>query len=192
MNVSPRVVTSSLLPRVIGVDPVNGPRSIVKFNPTTNLATELVLVVYGMPGPQGSKSFKGLTPSGHARLVESSKKVKPWRQAIVDQVDSLVTPLGLRRPLFDGPLSVGFYFTLPKPGSAPKRRTTWPCRKPDGSKLQRSTEDALTDSGVWKDDARVVDWHGRKFFPGEGDMALPVPGAIVYVSRLDLAPELQL
>ncbi|WP_312681328.1 hypothetical protein [Stenotrophomonas chelatiphaga] len=40
------------------------------------------IVVYGSPAPQGSKSFKGLAKSGRAILVESSKKVCPWRQDV--------------------------------------------------------------------------------------------------------------
>ena len=40
-------------------------------------------VVHGMPAPQGSKKFVGLSKSGRGLLVESSKKVKPWRQDVV-------------------------------------------------------------------------------------------------------------
>ena len=77
----------------------------------------------------------------------------------------------------DGPLRVRMVFTLPKPASAPKRCTTWPMRTPDLSKLARSTEDALTDAGIWRDDARVVEYSRlAKVFPGEDPEALAVPG----------------
>lgn len=54
-------------------------------------------------------------------------------------------------------------------------------KKPDGSKLQRSTEDALTDAGLWRDDARVVEWIGVKAYPGEHPDALHAPGARIRV-----------
>src|SRR5690348_16047198 len=98
----------------------------------------LRIVVIGTPGPQGSKRHVG-----HGRMIESSKKVKPWRQ------DVKAAALAVRgdRPPIDGPVIVRMVFTLPKPASAPKRRRTWPDKKPDLSKLARSTEDALTDAG---------------------------------------------
>ena len=34
------------------------------------------------PAPQGSKSFVGKNSFGKAILVESSQRVKPWRQAV--------------------------------------------------------------------------------------------------------------
>jgi crossover junction endodeoxyribonuclease RusA len=84
-------------------------------------------------------------------------------------------------------------FTLPKPASAPKRRTTWPMRTPDLSKLARSTEDALTDAGIWRDDARVVEYGLlAKRYPGEGRGALEAPGVWIEIERMDLlAPNAQ-
>lgn len=68
-------------------------------------------------------------------------------------------------------------FTLPKPLSAPKRRRTWPDKKPDLSKILRSTEDALTDSGIIRDDARIVSYSRlEKVYPGEDPEALEAPG----------------
>ena len=72
-------------------------------------------------------------------------------------------------------------FTLPKPASAPKRTRTWPCRMPDLSKLIRSTEDALTDAGVWTDDARVVEVVARKVYPYEGVWSLHAPGVRIQI-----------
>ena len=73
-------------------------------------------------------------------------------------------------------------FTLPKPKSAPKRRQTFPATKPDLSKLARSTEDAISDSGLWPDDARVVEYISlAKRYPGEGVDALDRPGCVVKI-----------
>ena len=93
----------------------------------------------------------------------------------------------------DGPLVVSMVFTMPKPASAPKRRTTWPDKKPDLSKLVRSTEDALTDAGLWVDDARVVEYSRlAKVFPGEDPQALASPGVRITVRRLAAAAQLEL
>lgn len=160
----------------------------------------IAFTVYGTPAPQGSKSFKGHAKSGRAILVESSKKVKPWRMdvkaaaesfiASADQMretTTLVAHRGVRVgdrfypfPL-DLPLRVTMTFTLPKPGSEPKRKRSWPMRKPDGSKLQRSTEDALTDAGLIRDDARIVEWVGAKRYPNEGIHALDRPGCVITI-----------
>lgn len=138
------------------------------------------IVVYGAPAPQGSKKFVGTTKTGRGIMVESSTKVKPWRQDVKDAARQV---MGQSAPL-DGPLLVVMTFTLPKPTSAPKTRRTWPCRKPDASKLLRSTEDALTDAGVWVDDARGVDVLVRKRYPNEGRNALPSPGAVIEIYQV--------
>ena len=142
--------------------------------------------VRGNPAPQGSKSFKGMTKSGRAILAESSKKVKPWRLDVKFAAEQIIQELGLQ-PM-DGPLMARMVFTLPKPKSAPKRKTTYPMRTPDVSKLLRSTEDALTDAGLWADDARVIDYTRlAKVFPGEDPESLPCPGAVIYVWQKGLA-----
>lgn len=145
--------------------------------------TALSFVVYGLPGPQGSKSFKGVSKKGRAILVESSAKVKPWRECVH------FTALAVRdrRPPLDGPLRVHMVFTLPKPRSAPKRAKSWPMKMPDLSKLARSTEDALTTAGIWRDDARVVEYGLlAKRYPGEGYGALEAPGVWIVIERMDV------
>lgn len=141
----------------------------------------LEIVVYGSPAPQGSKSFKGMV-AGHAVLAESSKKVKPWRQDV--KAAALAAVAGAA-PI-DGPVLCRMVFTLPKPSSAPKRRRSWPCRTPDLSKLVRSTEDALTEAGAWKDDARVVEYSRlAKVFPGEDPESLHIPGCRITIEPME-------
>ena len=150
--------------------------------------TLLRIVVVGTPGPQGSKSFKGLNRRGKPVLVESSKKVQPWRDAVqaaaMEAVNNL--PRDQRRAFpLDEPLAGRFVFTLRKPTSAPKRTRTWPTTYPDVSKLLRSTEDALTAAGVWKDDARLVELDRlAKVYPNEDPEALAVPGAVIEIRRI--------
>ena len=150
--------------------------------------------VFGMPAPQGSKKFVGTNKAGRGILVESSKKVKPWRQDVKaaavfqQQRLDLADPDGWRCPL-DGPLLVSMVFTMPKPASAPKRRQTWPDKKPDLSKLARSTEDALVDAGLILDDSRIVEYvRLAKVFPGEDPQSLRSPGVSITIYVRDGAP----
>lgn len=133
----------------------------------------LTVIVHGLPAPQGSKRHVG-----NGVMIESSKNVKPWREAVKH---AALDALGRAQYSFSGPVILEIVFTLPKPKSAPKNRITYPDKKPDISKLIRSTEDALTDAGVWEDDARVIDEHALKVFPGEHPDALPHPGAVIRI-----------
>jgi Holliday junction resolvase RusA-like endonuclease len=133
--------------------------------------------VIGTPGPQGSKSFKGLSKSGHAILTESSAKVKPWREAVIWAAREDGWKLS-------GPVAVQLFFTLPKPKSAPKRRVTFPDKTPDLDKLCRSTFDALTQAGTIEDDARIVSLLAQKCFPGEHADALDVPGVVIRIEAM--------
>lgn len=143
------------------------------------------IIVRGMPAPQGSKSFRGFTKAGRAILTESSKKVRPWRMDVKAAAEEWRARNPGHKPL-DGPLIGRMIFTLPKPLSAPKRRRTYPMRTPDLSKLLRSTEDALTDAGIWTDDARVVGYSRMwKTYPGEDAEALDSPGALIVVMSLE-------
>lgn len=138
--------------------------------------------VIGDPAPQGSKSFKGFLPNGKANMQESSKAVRPWRQDVAFAGREAMQG---REPL-DGPLMASIVFTVRKPASAPKRKTTYPSRKPDLDKLLRSTMDALVTAGVIADDARVVEFtQVAKVFPGEHIRALPHPGAYISVWRIE-------
>lgn len=140
------------------------------------------IIAYGSPAPQGSKKFVGLTKTGRGILAESSAKVKPWRQDVKAAAEKA---RGDASPM-DGPLRAHIVFTLPKPKSAPKRRRTFPDRKPDLSKLLRSTEDALTDAGVISDDARIVEFvRLAKAFPGEDVDALTAPGVKIEIWQIE-------
>ncbi len=138
------------------------------------------ITVYGQPGPQGSKSFKGISKAGKAILAESSKKVKPWREAVVYAAREAMAG----RPAVDGPVVLRMVFTVRKPKSAPKARRTYPATRPDLSKLTRSTEDALKTAGVYEDDARIVEYTRlAKVYPLEDPDALDVPGVVIELRR---------
>lgn len=144
----------------------------------------MILVVEGIPGPQGSKSFKGMRTSKtsgktHAVMVESSKKVKPWRTAVKAEAERLLLIHPGGKVLGPVSLEIVFYFAPPK--SAPRRRRIHQSVRPDLSKLIRSTEDALTDAGAWEDDSRVVhvEAESRYSYPEDHPMHDP---------KLDLIP----
>lgn len=139
------------------------------------------IVVYGSPAPQGSKRYVGTNKQGRGIMVESSKKVAPWRREVSDAARAARNGAAT----LDGPLVARMVFTLPKPASAPKKRRTWADKKPDLSKLVRSTEDALTAAGVIADDARIVEYSRvAKVFPGEDPEALEATGCIIVIEQL--------
>lgn len=157
-----------------------------------------VCEVAGRPAPQGSKDFKGLSKAGRGILVESSKLVLPWRDAVKAAAILAAKehrPRGFA-PLF--PAGVGvvldlrFHFRRPKSHygtgrnagrlreSAPQHHT----QTPDLSKLVRSTEDALVDARIVHDDSQVV-----RFGPDSGKFwSHDFEGATIVVTHID-APQ---
>lgn len=164
-------------PETPAATPAAGPRPA---------APAITITVHGLPAPQGSKRHVG-----RGVMVESSKKVKPWRQDVKHAALTIVEALD-DWTVLDGPLAVAMTFTFDRPkghyrtgrnahllrDSAPTR----PAGMPDLSKLVRSTEDALT-GVVWKDDARVVEYvRLGKWYAGTTSAdVLAVPGCVIRV-----------
>lgn len=155
----------------------------------------ITITVHGTPAPQGSKSFKGRGTNGKGVMVESSKRVKPWRQDVKHAALEIVDSMPGWAPL-NGPLAVSMVFTLVRPkghwrtgrnagllrDSAPAR----PAGLPDLSKLVRSTEDALT-GVIWSDDSRVVDYRRLgKWYSGSDapDVLAHGAGCVIRVWQL--------
>jgi Holliday junction resolvase RusA-like endonuclease len=155
------------------------------------------VVVHALPAPQGSKDPFRNPHTGRIHMVETNKKVLvPWRDAVRAAAwerirccpDPECEKLADGYPL-DEALLARMVFTLPKPVSAPKTRRIWPKGRPDLSKLARSTEDALSDIGLWRNDARVVGYTRlAKVFPGEDPEALGAPGVVIEVYPVAGAP----
>lgn len=156
----------------------------------TSPADLTVVVRNHRPAPQGSKRHVG-----RGRLIEQSTRVKPWRAAVEEAVETALVVRHARQygglpagpvAALDGPLSVEIAFTVRKPASAPKTRITWPTTRDSGDldKLLRSTFDALTTAGAIADDSRIVEVTARKMHPGEGLDALDAPGAVIRVWQL--------
>jgi Holliday junction resolvase RusA-like endonuclease len=141
--------------------------------------------VLGTPAPQGSKRAYALRRNGvltgKTTLVESSAKVKPWRQAVIDAAAGSAGYL-------EGPVQLSVVFFIARPrghygtgrnaGKVRKSAPVQPAGKPDLDKLVRSTMDALTAAGWWRDDCQVVTLTAAKFYTsGE-----TLPGASIQVT----------
>ena len=131
--------------------------------------------VIGIPAPQGSKRHVG-----RGIMVESSKKLSPWRDAVALAARDVAADVGM----LDGPLKLTVEFRLRMPASRPARvrrvGRAWASTKPDLSKLVRSTEDALTTGGLIRDDARICVLAVSKVEVWDG-----WSGAVISVNRLE-------
>ena len=184
--------------------------------------TRLHIVARGSPTPQGSKRAfqprrKDGTPAGKPRVIEQTHdRLKSWRAAVVDA--ALEATRNGQVPPLRGPLIAAVTFTLKRPRSHFRtgRYATllrddappYPAGTPDSSKLLRAAEDALTDAGIWEDDAQVVDWcRVAKVYPPvpwiaggswnlgvicgprnvagiDGADAMPAPGAVIRIEQI--------
>ena len=139
----------------------------------------VTIVVIGTPAPQGSKRLVG-----KGRMIESSKKVAPWRQAVV-YACQLADASSLN---YTAPVRVDITFRLQRPkghygagGMVKPSSPIYPAVKPDLDKLVRSTLDGLTDAAVFRDDSQVVELHARKSYCTGGDHL----GALIHVTAVD-------
>jgi Holliday junction resolvase RusA-like endonuclease len=128
-----------------------------------------VMRVLGEPAPQGSKTR---TKWG---MKESSKKVAPWRENVMN----VVHRMGWDALLIDGPVKVRVHFIFTRPknhfgskGGVPylkENAPLWVAKTPDIDKCLRSTFDALTQSGMLTDDSRIVWVETKQVYAGPGE-----------------------
>ena len=113
-------------------------------------------------------------------MVESSKKVKPWRFAVSQAA------LETSHEMFEGPVYVGITFLFARPKAhynskglikpnAPFHKVS----KPDIDKLCRSTLDGITGI-LLKDDSQVASLMATKQYANEGEYI----GAIIIINAL--------
>ena len=121
--------------------------------------TTIEFFIAGMPAPQGSKRHVG-----NGVMVESSKAVKPWRQDVVAAAHAAMNTLDFEPFAHAVEVNVAFYFPRPKShfgtgrnaGRLKESAPEFVATKPDIDKLLRSTFDALTTAGLWRDDNLAV------------------------------------
>lgn len=141
---------------------------------------EIVFYAEGVPAPQGSK-----THVGGGRLIESSRQVGPWRDAVRRAaVEAMAS-----RPPIEGPVYLVQVFALPRPkshygtgrnsGRVKRGAPSRPPVRPDLDKLARAVGDALT--GVcYRDDAQVVNLCAAKYYVTSSGR-LSVPGVEIRI-----------
>ena len=118
--------------------------------------------VAGIPAPQGSKRHVG-----NGRMVESSRAVGPWREAVRAETQRACGQLGhAALPAPGQPIAVSIAFYLPRPKSAPKS-VRLPAKRPDLDKLTRAVLDGLTAGGALADDGQVTSLKAHKMFAGD-------------------------
>lgn len=118
---------------------------------------EIYFTVAGVePGPQGSKKHVG-----NGIMVESSKKVAPFRKAVAEAIFRTYVATGDDR-IFTEPVVLWATFYLPKPKSV---KRLFPSVAPDLDKLCRSLLDACdTNAGLLENDSLVVKIHAAKVY----------------------------
>lgn len=130
-----------------------------------NQAVRLGFFVPGDPAPQGSKRYLG-----PGKVVESSKRVAPWRADIRRAAEAAMQPR--HEVLWAAPVYVQLDFYLARPKShfgtgrnaqkIKESAPSWPGR-PDVDKLARAVLDALTGL-VIADDSTVVELLASKSY----------------------------
>jgi crossover junction endodeoxyribonuclease RusA len=130
----------------------------------------------GIPAPQGSKRHLG-----NGILVESSKRLKPWRTDVREAARAAIA----NDWPFDAAFSLTITFRYPRPKShlrtngtlkpsAPPHLTT---RTGDIDKLCRSILDALT-GVLYLDDSQIISLFAAKRYT----IAPELPGALVTIN----------
>ena len=154
------------------------------------MTTTLLINVNGIPGAQGSKRHVG-----HGIMVESSKRVKPWRSDVKDAAEHATGQVSRFDPWT--PISepaeatIVFRFARPKGHYRTGRNAHllrdgavgYPVGRNlgDVDKLVRSTFDALTAAGVVQDDALFARLVTAKVWCAPGE----VPGATITIRELE-------
>ena len=120
--------------------------------------------VEGRPAPKGSYSPMSRKSLRTGRTVTflrpMSKYEHPWRKTIVKQIkkEHIIDDYGT----LEVPLLVCLEFRLKRPKSVSILQRLFPIVKPDIDKITRATFDALTDSGLIKDDSYITQMMVKK------------------------------
>lgn len=142
---------------------------------------EIYFTAFGDPSPQGSKNVY------NGRVVESSKKLKPWRKAIAEAVFRAITATGDDRS-FSTPVVVYATFFIPRPKSVKRLLPSVP---PDLDKLCRALGDALSiDSAIVDNDSLIVRWVASKVYADDHDAGVRVGIRVATVEELKRADEI--
>jgi Holliday junction resolvase RusA-like endonuclease len=156
----------------------------------------MLIRVNGEPAPQGStRAFavrKGGVPTGRTVVTAANKRTRPWRDSIMAEAAEAIR-MGQRVPgaCEGAPVTVNISFMLKRPAShyGQGRNAArllpsaplWPAVRPDVDKLCRAVLDALSDMGIYRDDAQVISLTAIKTYATPGTS----PGALIQISGAD-------
>lgn len=127
------------------------------------MGEHLTFHVEGTPAPQGSKRvFRG-------RVVEQSKRVKPWRDLVHAAAVRAGDDACLLGPLTP-PYRVEMTFRIQKPRTSRAKHPVAPTIG-DLDKLTRAVGDALTSAGLIEDDRHIITLTAEKEWAEDGEKA---------------------
>lgn len=152
----------------------------------------LTFTVAGQPVGQGQISGGGTHTDHAGRIVRkrayhsNGAKLRPWRRVVAGEARLAMGRTGWATVPKPAPLELAVTFYVPRPPSVRPARRPLPSvggkDTADLSHLVRALEDALTEAGVWEDDAQVTDYATtRKRYCSP---AVPLPCAVVTVRPL--------
>jgi Holliday junction resolvase RusA-like endonuclease len=107
-------------------------------------------------------------------MIEASKYLPAWRKAVTLAAVDAMADVGWVSEDSAAQVTVTFY--VARPATVKIADRPYPIKPPDVDKLGRGVLDALSDAGVWGDDAQCVKLTVMKFY---ADMR--EPGAVVEV-----------
>lgn len=131
-----------------------------------------LLFVTGRPAPQGSKN--AFVIAGKPVMVEASKHLPAWRNDVVLAVKQMFYDTEDVSRFVD-PVKLKVTFYLEKPPNT--KYVNYPGGKPDLDHYIRSCGDALTISGLVRDDSLIVKILAEKVWCGAETR--PEPGATI-------------
>lgn len=141
-----------------------------------------------VPIYRGSRANGTREFTGKVAVFDKSRAVPLWRRAVVQAARPNGRPLV--RPVLTEPLVVRLFFTVPRPVSVSVTKRPYPIVKPDVDNLVKPTHDAITNAGIWKDDAQVISIITSKayagFFHPDGTPAMDEPGCVIEIFSVRL------
>lgn len=143
--------------------------------------------VYGLPRPQGSLSYYGVSKRTGKAIVSNSKQLLAWRETCVKTFTVVLEDMtGFEKVEEKCHVDMDFFFARPQRHFRADKVTlkhdapVFHDKVPDLDKLIRGVNDALTYGQVWTDDSLMASCMARKFYTNNPADA----GVLVSVSRL--------
>lgn len=154
-------------------------RIIVRDNPEAP-GGKAAFPIYRGSRKNGTREF-----TGRVAVTDKNALTPLWRRSVRDAARP--DGVAIVRPVLDQPLIVKLHFTIPRNTKAAMNRE-FPYVKPDADNLVKPTFDALTDAGIWKDDARIVHLVSSKAyangFHADGTPAMDEPGCVIEIFKI--------